>query len=881
MKHSLSSGFCSSAHGFTIKQPSSSGITVACQRSQTRQRSASPRVVFGACVRDAARSVRAGLDLITTLGDSAGEYGAILYEDGSGDHTRTALMGVLEEQPLSSRVRLILADSPGAAYSRTERLALCRNVVLRESLAAAAAAPDALLMLFDFDCDHKPLLTTSIFSHAVSILTGPKPAHDVLFGNSRPRYYDLWALRSSRLGINHDCLSNQRGQGGHCFEHAISLDENAPPLPVDSAFNGVALFRLAALGHAHRRPCAHNTSLSCMHVRRQCAYNGSATCEHVAFHRCLRRRGVRLAILPSLVQGCGSEHMHDDIFKTSTTHIAVDGMLARTVRGPQNATYMAALFSKTRVAPPPSRSNGASDPLDEAEVFSGGVWPQPTRGGGGARHRKPLLVIVYGSNRGGPPTWHALHTNLLRPTPRAELMLVLPAPWVDAMRKVNQSTTSRSWVPSMLARNVEAVNSGAWVPHVLRAARRLLYDRAQHVVAIREREDWGDALDAMEAHGRHKRSSAGLPPLPPWRERLWDTPCYDGGPLGGVKAEELTCADRGTHLAVTVNSSMHRNMFLSSAALGGVYRWYAKRALVSRGLLDTYEWFIFTRTDTYILCAQPLPSVRPPLINGSRRVAYAPAGEGENEGDNDFFGLYDRFLLASPSAIVHGLNTIEHFVVNNTPLVQAPKTFANAESMLLEALQRGNVSILRMPRRTFIASYDGDVRNGDRQRWAKCRDDLPTSPLLKSLKLCTRYCQEFAGALGVCAREHPNAHRGEGWSWLTVEGKDADTKFSCPSTSRWDGMSLGGFGSERWASDGVDLSFGRARYTAEPPPRTRRGFLMLQAQDLFMALSWVAIIYCAFLVACSGLNTCLGGEGVVHAYDRFCDRRYGREGRWC
>ena len=76
---------------------------------------------------------------------------------------------------------------------------------------------------------------------------------------------------------------------GDCDATQLRINASAPPFAVDSAFNGLALYRLGAL----RRRAGG------------CSYDGGRTCEHVPFHLCLRRSGLRLGVAPYLVQGCG------------------------------------------------------------------------------------------------------------------------------------------------------------------------------------------------------------------------------------------------------------------------------------------------------------------------------------------------------------------------------------------------------------------------------------------------------------------------------------------------------------------------------------------------------------------------------------------------
>ena len=77
----------------------------------------------------------------------------------------------------------------------------------------------------------------------------------------------------------------QVARRGNCVATWIRTVANPSVLPVDSAFNGLALYDVA---HLHARNATH------------CRYHGR-TCEHVAFHACLREKGVPIGVLPSML----------------------------------------------------------------------------------------------------------------------------------------------------------------------------------------------------------------------------------------------------------------------------------------------------------------------------------------------------------------------------------------------------------------------------------------------------------------------------------------------------------------------------------------------------------------------------------------------------
>ena len=194
--------------------------------------------------------------------------------------------------------------------------------------------------------------------------------------------------------------------------------------------------------------------------------------------------------------------------------------------------------------------------------------------GAGAADRPPrMLVILGGGRRGGPAAWGTVHTHILdRYT--ADLMVVLPQPFIEWMRH-NHTSPSR-------------------------VANQLLLKRAKHVVAVPEFDDWADVYDLMEADMRSRTPSHKWPL--PWRARL---------------NQYGSCAPPKSGHCI-------RPPRLDLGIIVSAYRWYAKRAVMDLQLSTAYEWFMYTRTDMYIYCPLQLP---PLALRSERRVMFVPQGE--------------------------------------------------------------------------------------------------------------------------------------------------------------------------------------------------------------------------------------------------------------
>ncbi|KAJ1453294.1 hypothetical protein M885DRAFT_524696 [Pelagophyceae sp. CCMP2097] len=311
-------GVCARGLGFST-QPTKLRRAVSCARISQNATKGTLQVVFGGCARNVAGGVTAFKSVIEEIGAGRG-YAVHIYEDGSTDGTRGALM---DWAALDPRVALFLAEVPPWTSSRLSVLSLCRGTLLHEALKlqpprglSALKRPRRnapVYAVLDVDCDHRGLLTADAFWQAAALLRlkrkSDEPKFDAVFGSGSPYYYDLWALRSKTLGLDYDCIFvPEDAEETHCRHWRVKIDPKAPLIPVDSAFNGVAIYDVAALAAAH------------------CDYEDRPpTCEHVAFHACLGAKGLRLAISPQLQQGCGAEHVDRFTSELHTANVRENG----------------------------------------------------------------------------------------------------------------------------------------------------------------------------------------------------------------------------------------------------------------------------------------------------------------------------------------------------------------------------------------------------------------------------------------------------------------------------------------------------------------------------------------------------------------------------
>ena len=362
-----------------------------------------------------------------------------------------------------------------------------------------------------------------------------------------------------------------------------------------------------------------------------------------------------------------------------------------------------------------------------------------------------VLAIVSGSLRGAPVSWESLHTNLLA-NQRAALLLVIAEPMAMALQTAAAAAAARPVSGAAGLTSPHATQSSEY-PAALRTAEAAAHfhqhlgRHALHIVSVPEYDDYGEALDLI-ARSRLSDGEAydTASPTIPWRERPVDCPgaWWVASPLGGVR--NATCLRAASvqqqrqpqqpmppgqpRSAVAHHAEREPLKSTGSAAIVGVYRWYAKRALLERGLLDAYDWFIYTRTDLHILCVPALPrgdvlqlalkearklqQRRGWQSGGNGGVAIVPDGE-------DWGGLMERLVVASGRAILPALTTLEHWVLGRAKLAH------NSETQLRWSLRRACVPVLRVPRTAFVVQRvaDDGARRRRRQRGSRRADALP------------------------------------------------------------------------------------------------------------------------------------------------------------
>ena len=216
------------------------------------------------------------------------------------------------------------------------------------------------------------------------------------------------------------------------------------------------------------------------------------------------------------------------------------------------------------------------------------------------------------------------------------------------------------------------------------------------------------------------------------------------GTWGAVR--NLSCV--GSDGRTTVDERAH-----GSGAIVGTYRWFAKRAILMRGLLTRYDWFVFTRTEVFMLCPLRLPMR---LLATERRVVLVPrTAESALPLWHPRTDVYDRFALCSADSVLPYLTTIERVVTGEASSAAHAFYTRQPERMQRAALRAACVRVVYMPRTVFLCkAAEGHGMNRDISTWGNCDPRrLPTRwrPLLQGFGVCSKYSDELAEANRTCA----------------------------------------------------------------------------------------------------------------------------------
>ena len=283
------------------------------------------KAVFVGCARSCAPFLDGVLANLEALGATYNAFEVVIVENDSTDDTRDRLRDFAASR---ANVRLIEVDGLERDHpKRTDRIAAARNLYTAAVGEPRYADCDDLVML-DFDDVNAQRIDANAFAKARAWLW-QEPERRAVFANSAPFYYDIWALRHPNWSPD-DCWARVRearpvmGQEEavrrFVAARQVSIARAAAPIPVDSAFGGLAIYRREpALGHTYAGLDA----------------GGEEVCEHVAFNAAVNGPDGVMAIFPALQNHAPQEHILSALGGAKIIPLEQDGKKCRLV-GPSD-----------------------------------------------------------------------------------------------------------------------------------------------------------------------------------------------------------------------------------------------------------------------------------------------------------------------------------------------------------------------------------------------------------------------------------------------------------------------------------------------------------------------------------------------------------------
>lgn len=251
-------------------------------------------VILGIC-----RNVEADLaEDIARLSAAFNDFSRVHFRVVESDSTDRTI-GVLESlQSSNPNFRYqSFGNLESSIGNRWERIAFCRNACLQ----TITGDPELKLVKYFAIADLDGV--NSLINRGAVLSCWIRDDWDVCAANQAAAYYDVFALRHTTWSPN-DCWkfeSSLKKRGVHpvlAKEYAVYQRQCViPPLSqwieVDSAFGGLAIYKVGILGDSKYRG-----KLS----------DDSVVCEHVPFHESLKTRGARIFINPLLINGAWNVH---------------------------------------------------------------------------------------------------------------------------------------------------------------------------------------------------------------------------------------------------------------------------------------------------------------------------------------------------------------------------------------------------------------------------------------------------------------------------------------------------------------------------------------------------------------------------------------------
>lgn len=253
------------------------------------------KILVVGLARDCGTKLESEIHIINSAFSESASVSWLVIESDSNDNT----LEKLNELSANNNFDFISLGNLRSKFpKRTERIAKCRNRYIEEIRFNSKFDDIDYVVIADLDG-----VNSKLTSMGVSSCWHLAEEWDACFANQPEAYYDIWALRHKIWSPN-DCWKNrdfliEHGKSKNdatnaaVYSRMIKIKEDMPPIEVESAFGGLGIYKKSVV-------------LSSEYVGLNSS--GDECCEHISFHETMNAKGLKLIIVPSLVNCGWTEH---------------------------------------------------------------------------------------------------------------------------------------------------------------------------------------------------------------------------------------------------------------------------------------------------------------------------------------------------------------------------------------------------------------------------------------------------------------------------------------------------------------------------------------------------------------------------------------------
>jgi hypothetical protein len=232
---------------------------------------------FAGLARNCEQEVSGNINVLVQIANHIAPDSFTIYicENDSTDQTRDMILGQAARCP--HVIPVLLDGLTSEIKELVPRISHCRNLLLEKIKTDSFGLLDALYIPIDLDSSIALSLDCSQFKKAILFLL--ESQWNAVFPFSKPYYYDVYALRAKNWCSYNSLLKMRqikvKGTTANLlgFLWFVSRHQHrwssylVHPIPVESAFGGLGIYRLdSVIGSHYPSPYEEGSAMACEHV---------------------------------------------------------------------------------------------------------------------------------------------------------------------------------------------------------------------------------------------------------------------------------------------------------------------------------------------------------------------------------------------------------------------------------------------------------------------------------------------------------------------------------------------------------------------------------------------------------------------------------------